>query len=53
MPHGTDLVSMGIDVYQSAIWIRVSDGRKANVALGSHSCVADIWSDFRERPCRP
>ena len=47
MPHGTDLVSMGIDVYQGAIWIRVSDGRKANVALGSHSCVADIWSAFR------
>ena len=48
MPHGTDLVSMGIDVYQSAIWIRVSDGRRATVPLGTDRCVADIWSGFRE-----
>ncbi len=39
---------MGIDVYDSAIWIRVSDGRNATVPLGAHRCVADIWSDFRD-----
>lgn len=48
MPHGTDIVSMGIDVYDSAIWIRVSDGRAATVPLGDGRCVADIWSGFRD-----
>ena len=48
MPYGTDNVSMGIDVYDSAIWIRVSDGRKATVPLGTDRCVADIWSGFRD-----
>ena len=42
MPHGTDIVSMGIDVYESAIWIRISDGRVATVPLGTNRCVADI-----------
>ena len=46
MPHGTDVVSMGIDVYDSVIWIRLSDGREANVPLSGGRCVADIWSEF-------
>jgi hypothetical protein len=48
MPYGTDIVSMGVDVYDSAIWIRVSDGRQATVPLGTHRCVADVWSGFRD-----
>ncbi len=48
MPHGTDTVSMGIDVYRSAIRVRVSDGRDATIPLGAGRCVADIWSDFRK-----
>ena len=48
MPHGTDIVSMGIDVYRSAIRVRVSDGRDATIPLGAGRCVADIWSDFRK-----
>lgn len=48
MPHGTDVVSMGIDVYDSVIWIRLSDGREANVSLSGGRCVADIWSEFRD-----
>lgn len=48
MPYGADAVSMGMDVYENAIWINVSDGRKAIVPLGSHHCVADIWSAFRD-----
>ena len=40
MPHGTDIVSMGIDVYESAIWIRVSDGRVATVPLGSPTAAS-------------
>ncbi len=47
MPHGADIVSMGIDVYDSAIWIRVSDGRAATVPLSDGRCVADIWSGFQ------
>ena len=42
------MVSMGIDVYDSAIWIHVSDGREATVTLGPDRCVADIWSGFRD-----
>jgi hypothetical protein len=48
MPHGTDIVSMGIDVYDSTMWIRVSDGRERIVPLSPHACVADIWSGFRD-----
>ena len=48
MPYGTDIVSMGIDVYDDAIWIRVSNGRKANVPIGTDRCIADIWSAFRD-----
>ena len=48
MPRGTDIVSMGIDVYDSALWIRMSDGRVATVPLATHACVADIWAGFRD-----
>ncbi len=48
MPHGKDIVSMGIDVYESAIWIRMSEGRVATVPIGTNRCVADIWSGFQD-----
>jgi hypothetical protein len=47
IPYETDVVSIGIDVYDSAIWIRVSDGRGATVPLGTNRSVADIWTDLR------
>jgi hypothetical protein len=47
IPVGTSVVSVGIDVYEAAIWIRVSDGRTAEVALGTNRSVADIWTDLR------
>jgi hypothetical protein len=47
MPFGTDVVSIGIDVYDVAIRIDVSDGRRASVRLGPNRCVAEIWADFR------
>ena len=47
IPFETDVVSLGIDVFDSAIWIRVSDGRGATVPLGTDRSVADIWADLR------
>ncbi|MGO9179493.1 MAG: DUF5996 family protein [Candidatus Limnocylindrales bacterium] len=47
MPFGTAVVSIGIDVYDVAIRIDVSDGRRATVPLAPNRCVADIWADFR------
>ncbi len=47
MPLGTDVVSIGIDVYDVVIRIDVSDGRRATVSLGPERCVSDIWADFR------
>jgi hypothetical protein len=48
MPHDTGTVSMGIDVYDSVMWIRASDGCERIVRLDVRSCVADIWSEFRK-----
>ena len=46
MPYGSRTVSMGIDVFASALWIAGSDGRSVTVPLAPDRCVADIWSDF-------
>ncbi len=47
IPYGMKVVSIGIDVYDSVIWIRLSDGRTASVPLGTERSVAEIWTDFR------
>jgi hypothetical protein len=47
MPHGDAVVNIGIDVFDCAIVIEVSDGRRMTVPLGSDRSVADIWRDFR------
>ncbi len=49
MPYGENMVSMGIDVYVGFMWIRISDGRHAEVPITSDRCVADIWADFQAR----
>ena len=46
MPFGESLVAMGIDLFDGAIWIDASDGRRASVPLTPHRCVAGIWTDF-------
>ena len=46
LPCDGRVVSAGIDVYASRMWIRASDGRSAVVELGQGRCVADIWSEF-------
>jgi Family of unknown function (DUF5996) len=45
MPSSGRLISMGVDLYDAALWIDASDGRRARIALGS-ACVADIWAQF-------
>jgi hypothetical protein len=46
VPHSTRIVAMGIDVFESALWVRASDDRSITVPLGPSRCVADIWADF-------
>ena len=46
MPYGFRTVSMGVDVFESALSVAASDGGAATVPLGPDRCVADIWSDF-------
>jgi hypothetical protein len=47
IPYETEVVSIGIDVYDSVIWIHVSDGREASVPIAANRSVADIWTDLR------
>jgi hypothetical protein len=46
IPVGEGLVSMGIDVHESTLWVDHSDGRRVAVPIGPDRCVADIWGDF-------
>ncbi len=46
MPYGDRVIKAGIDVFDSAITVRSSDGRSAAVMIGPTRCVADIWGDF-------
>jgi hypothetical protein len=47
MPSGSRVVTMGIDVFSTEIWIRTSDGRDRRVSIGPNRCVADIWRDYQ------
>ena len=47
LPHRSRVVTMGVDVFTSTLWMRCSDGRGAEVPLGPDRCVADIWGGFR------
>jgi hypothetical protein len=47
IPVGSGVVSIGIDVHQSAIRIDLSDGRVAAVPIGPNRAVSSIWADFR------
>ena len=46
MPWGGSVVEMGIDVFDSTMWIHVSDGQRRSIALAPNRCVADVWADF-------
>ena len=47
IPYGPLIVAMGIDLFKSALWIHLSDGREATVPLRPSRCVADVWADFQ------
>lgn len=47
MPTGPRTVSMGIDLFEPALWLRTSDGRTASVPLAAGRCVAEIWAGFK------
>ena len=46
MPVGSRVLSVTLDVFDSAIVMRLSDGRERRVTIGPDRCVADIWADF-------
>jgi hypothetical protein len=46
MPNGDLVAAAGIDVFDSTIWVDLSDGRSARVSIGPERFVADIWADF-------
>jgi hypothetical protein len=47
VPWRGGVVSAGIDVYTSELWISASDGGSARIVIGPDRCVADIWAEFR------
>ena len=47
VPFGSVVLAIGIDVFDSALWIRVSDGRETSLPIGPDRSVAAIWADFR------
>jgi hypothetical protein len=47
MPAGARIVSMGIDVFDGALWIRASDGGRADIPFAPSRCINEIWADFR------
>jgi hypothetical protein len=47
MPFGERVVSAGIDVFGSSLWVNASDGRSESVPIGAGRCVSEIWADYR------
>jgi hypothetical protein len=47
MPAGDRLLTVRIDLFDNAICLALSDGRKRSVALGPDRCIADIWAAYR------
>ena len=48
MPVGERIVSAGIDVFDSTMWVRSSDGTSESIPIGAGSCVAEIWTLYSE-----
>jgi len=46
MPYGAKIVTMGIDVFDTSMWVRVSDGHEVVIPIGPSRPVAEIWSDY-------
>lgn len=47
VPHGSRVVTMGVDVFDGVVWLDDSDGRRAAVPIGPERSVAAIWVDFQ------
>ena len=45
LPCNGRIISLGVDVYDSVLWVDASDGTRARIVL-SGRCVADIWAEF-------
>lgn len=46
LPYRSSVVSMGIDLFDGALWIARSDGGRAAIELGPERSVAAIWADY-------
>ena len=47
MPYRARTVTVGLDLLDSVVWIRQSDGRRASIPLGRGRCVGDIWGEYQ------
>ena len=47
MPNGTQIASVGIDVFGRVLWLRAGEGRSTTLPLVSGRSVAEIWADFQ------
>lgn len=46
MPCGERVVAIGLDVFDLAITVELSDGNRTSVPLGPDRCVADVWREL-------
>lgn len=46
--HKDRIVSLGMDVYGSRLWVQSNGVPEISVPFGLDRCVADIWSGFQE-----
>lgn len=46
MPCGDRVITAALDVFDSALVVRSSDGGSATVAIGPERCIAEIWGDL-------
>lgn len=46
MPFGSRVVTMGIDVFETSLWLRLSDGHSVTIPIGPNRTVAEVWADF-------
>ena len=48
VPCAARVVTMGVDLFESELWVAGSDGRRASAVIGPGRSVAAIWAGFRE-----
>lgn len=47
IPCASRVVTMGVDLFESDLWVAESGGRRTSVAIGPDRSVAAIWAGFQ------